>query len=103
MCKGYPSAREGLLVNARFLLAQFERLDAASGHKALKYLDTDFGKSLAKEVGGGAGWLAGRVVSFVAVQHARMPPVPCTGRLSLRAVFTRTCQPARTAHKLYRQ
>ncbi|EFN59321.1 hypothetical protein CHLNCDRAFT_137706 [Chlorella variabilis] len=42
VCKGYPSAREGLLVNARFLLAQFERLDAASGHKALKYLDTDF-------------------------------------------------------------
>lgn len=49
VCKGYPSAREGLLVNARFLLAQFEKLDAASGHKALKFLETDFGKSLAKE------------------------------------------------------
>lgn len=54
VCKGYPSAREGLLVNARFLLAQFEKLDAASGHKALKFLETDFGKSLAKEVRSGA-------------------------------------------------
>jgi len=53
VCKGYPSAKEGLLVNARFLLAQFEKLDNASGHKALKFLDTDFGRSLAKEVGAG--------------------------------------------------
>ncbi|PSC75867.1 DNA (cytosine-5)-methyltransferase 1-like [Micractinium conductrix] len=51
-CKGYPSAREGLLVNAKFLLGQFEKLDSASGHKALKFLDTDFGKSLAKEAAG---------------------------------------------------
>jgi hypothetical protein len=49
-CKGFPSAKEGLLVSARFLLAQFEKLDGASGHKALKYLETDFGKGLAKEV-----------------------------------------------------
>ena len=49
-CKGFPSAKEGLLVSARFLLAQFEKLDGASGHKALKYLETDFGKALGKEV-----------------------------------------------------
>ena len=54
-CKGYPSAREGLLVNARFLLGQLEALDGASGHKALKFLDTDFGKVLAKEVSMCAG------------------------------------------------
>lgn len=52
VCKGYPSAREGLLINARFVLSQFEKLDAASGHKAFKFLETDFGQSLAKEVGG---------------------------------------------------
>lgn len=39
-------------MNARFLLSQFEVLDGASGHKALKFLETDFGKALAKEVGG---------------------------------------------------
>lgn len=50
MCKGFPSAREGLLVNARFVLGQFEKLDGASGHKALKFLETDFGRALAKEV-----------------------------------------------------
>lgn len=50
VCAGFPSAREGLLVNARFLLAQFEKLDSGSGHKALKFADTDFGKALAKEV-----------------------------------------------------
>lgn len=50
VCKGFPSAREGLLVNARFVLGQFEKLDGASGHKALKFLETDFGRSLAKEV-----------------------------------------------------
>lgn len=49
-CKSYGSAREGLLVNGRFVLHQFEVLDAASGGKALKYLDTDFGQALQKEV-----------------------------------------------------
>eukprot|EP00887_Chlorella_sp_A99_P005231 scaffold1.g5231.t1 len=53
-CKSYGSAREGLLVNGRFVLHQFEArggvLDAASGGKALKYLDTDFGQALQKEV-----------------------------------------------------
>lgn len=60
VCKGYPSAKEGLLVNARFLLAQFEQLDGASGHKALKFLETDFGKSLAKEVSGAVTQLSRR-------------------------------------------
>ncbi len=63
VCKGYPSAKEGLLVNARFLLSQFGKLDAASGHKALKFLDTDFGKSLAKEVRGSGRQLAGRALA----------------------------------------
>ena len=55
VCAAYPTAREGLLVNARFLLGQLEKLDLASGHKALKFLDTDFGRSLQKEVGPGWG------------------------------------------------
>ena len=39
-------------------LSQFDKLDSASGHKALKYGETDFGKALAKEVGcfGAGGW-----------------------------------------------
>ena len=59
VCKGFPSAREGLLVNARFVLGQFEKLDGASGHKALKFLETDFGRALAKEVRsqGGTQWI----------------------------------------------
>ena len=40
VCAAYPTAREGLLVNARFLLGQLEKLDLASGHKALKFLET---------------------------------------------------------------
>ena len=55
VCAAYPTAREGLLVNARFLLGQLEKLDLASGHKALKFLETDFGRSLQKEVGVGGG------------------------------------------------
>ena len=50
--KSYASAREGLLLNAGFVAAQFEALDAASGHKAaVKFGETAFAASLAKEAG----------------------------------------------------
>ena len=58
-CKSYATARDGLLVNGRFVLGQFETLDAASGHKALKFMDTDFGRALQQEVGGSAGGCGG--------------------------------------------
>lgn len=83
VCKGFPTAREGLLVNARFVLGQFERLDGGSGHKALKYLDTDFGKALAKEVraAGGVPRACGPVLGPWGAPATRVPlPCPCRVR-----------------------
>lgn len=84
VCKGFPSAKEGLLLSARFLLAQFEALDSASGHKALKFMETDFGRSLAKEV----RWLAGAAGSPRCMP--RCPP-------ENRAACCRGCLPASCA------
>lgn len=63
MYKGYPSAREALVVNGKFLLRQLAALDGnngkGKGKAAASLSDGAFAKALATEV------CAGRVTAMV--------------------------------------
>ena len=49
---GYATARDAVLLNARFLLSRFADLDAATGPKGLKFLATEFARALEREAQG---------------------------------------------------
>jgi DNA (cytosine-5)-methyltransferase 1 len=44
--KSYATPREGLMLNAKFVLSQLECLDGETGAKSLKYAETEFAQAL---------------------------------------------------------